>query len=269
MNEAKKQSGSTERVSLPEILDNPTVNDTFVRMFEIGLKQYHESAFAVYRDAVGDNFVSELLIPTSPQGGDYDTQMEKATSIDVGDLIIDQDKELVIKPSAEYPFAMSEYNNDLRVLPYNHLTDMQRAQIEKILISTKMDEAQKIAYVNGLIRRRRAEREIEESKADIRNDISFLVHNHPQYPFMKQDAHKVVVPSYEDITLANEVRVANPSMISGVVASDGERHLLALYGYSPAMSRLAIAPIVYLDLDDKGKVAHSSLAALKDFSASK
>lgn len=264
-------SRSPETSSLSDILHDETVKGHFVEMFDIGLNRFQESIFAVYDGPAP--VVSDLIVPEVDfDNGDFTEVLANASGISMRtlDSLVRADHEDIPEDAHSALFDMTA-NKEL--LDYDFMTATQREQIERIMTSTQMSQRQKIKYANRLIRKRFQERYVD---GYLRNDIAFLAHNHPQYPFRpKGNPWEIARPSEVDLTSAADIQAVNPLISEGVIATDGNTNILALFrfptefdGRTRKLAATVVPNFVQLALNNNGAVEKDSLAKLAEFEAS-
>jgi len=216
--------------SMRDILHDDKVKDNVQRMYEIGTKHYHESAFAVYDDPDDGEVVSDLLVPEL-QETEFEAAALEHSSVDMAPLLYrDLDEDDPDRPK------IPDFLPDTEMFDYSHLDDMTRSRLEKILNSPKLNDKQKEDAVNRIVSSKYDE---ELGYYSFREDIALIAHNHPQSPHLQSSPRNLVRPSPTDMHTFERTKKygITPTLVSAIVASDGTDHRMILIGSKAGMDQ--------------------------------
>jgi len=201
------------------ILNDQRTADNVRDRFWIGTKEYHESAFAVYRE-VGGYVVSRLLVPHNISIDVLDEQQLH------GHVGIDAQPLTHILPSSD---ATLKYDLAIEDADESAFSERTKQALERLEADPDINGIRKHRLRTTIIGR---ELKIRQPKPAPRDDLVLQVHNHPLLPFQYENIG-VLAPSLSDLVCCEELFRANPSLVEAIVMADGHDQAMLLYAADP------------------------------------
>lgn len=204
-----------------EILNDRKTRENITTMYDIGIEECRESAFAIYRGKLGRYTVSELLVPHVVSTDILHPGTIRAhTSVDTSPLTM-------IHPEID---DMIAYDLTTRNAMSNQssLSEKTQRTISNIK-SSDLDSDEQMRLIETIIKREIKE---PEPQPEWRNDVTLLAHNHPIVPFdpkYSRDMNRLLAPSGADLEVSHALEAENAGIVSMIVGAREDEYAALLY----------------------------------------
>jgi hypothetical protein len=208
-----------------DILNDRKTRENITTMYDVGIEECRESAFAVYKKEMGSIAVSDLLLPHIASTDILQPGTIRAhTSVDTSPLTM-------IHPEIDDLIA---YDLTTRNAMDDHgsLSEKTRRTIANIK-NSDLDTDEQTRLIEAVVKK---ELKQPEPHAIWREDVALLAHNHPIVPFdpkYSKDMNRLLAPSDADLEVSAVLEIGNPGIVSMIIGARHDEYGALLYRPEP------------------------------------
>ncbi len=208
--------------NISNALNDKKTSKNFKKMIEIGTEHFHESGFAIYK--LGSHVVSKLIVPEFESLDVMDVDRTGShSSLCLSELWEIEPKEGI--GAAEYSRILMK--EAIKVGDYSGISNGTIEAIKRIKLFYEFNPEDQDDHIDFQIDKELKSRGL--GKVGIRNDLSFVFHNHPQKPDGHRVTSNLVTPSEQDVVTHAGLAKDNSGIINGIIGSDKADHGLLLF----------------------------------------